>query len=115
MRSLSKNSRYAPETFYSASVMATVIVSTAGAVVAQDYPSDAAYFHVSADARLFLNLRTTEAAVLSATIAATTATTGLNILVNSGHEHIYEIPTGSTGYSMTAESSAMATIEFWSK
>ena len=93
--------------------IATLIGSTAGTVIAQDYPTDAKYMHISSDTRLYINQVSTSATIPTTTTAPSTATATLNYMHNAGHEHIYYIPTNSTGYSVAFESSGKATIEFW--
>lgn len=94
-----------------ADTIATLIGSTAGTVIAQDYPTNAKFMHLSCDARVFVHLSSTGVTIPTTTTAP--STTVLSFMHNTGHEHIYYIPTDSTGYSIAFDSSGRATIEFW--
>jgi hypothetical protein len=102
-----------PDSTLVSDTVATVVISSAGAVVAQDYPSGAHYMHLSATMGLYINFSSTGVLIPTASLSATTSSSGLSIRHNSGHEHFYRIPAGSTGYSIISESSGVGTIEFW--
>lgn len=96
-----------------ADTVATVVLTTSGQ--AQDYPTGAHLLHLSASVGCYVNFSSTGALVPTASLSATTATSGLSVRHNSGHEHFYRIPAGSTGYSIVGDSAGVATLEFWSE
>lgn len=85
-----------------------IIISSAAAVVAQDWPAgtDIALFAGTVD--FYVNFASTSVAVPSTNSAGTTASSGLNEL-NPGIRQIG----GSTGYSITGPSSGVVTASFW--
>lgn len=88
------------------------IVTTAGAIVAQDWPSSAAEYVLFAGTMdFYANFRTTAANVPTTNSTGTTASSGLNEL-NPG---LRQIPGDSTGYSISAPTSGLVTASFWSK
>lgn len=86
----------------------SVILSSAGAIVAQDYPAGAQLVLFSGTVDFYANLGTTFVAIPSTNQSGTTASSGLNEL-NPGLRQVR----GSTGYSLTGPSSGVITASFW--
>lgn len=95
--------------------LGVAIISTAAAVVAQDWPTDAGMVHFNVHADSWLNAWSTSVAIPTTNSAGTTSSTGQNLLLKAGHEHIFQIPGVSTGYSVTAATSGVIGIAFWKK
>ena len=89
------------------------IITTAGAVVAQDWPDGAHIVTFGATMSFYANLGTTAANIPSTNSSGTTASSGLNEYVPPGLT--YQIPGASTGYSLTSPTSGVITLSFWSK
>jgi hypothetical protein len=90
----------------------SVIVTTALAVVAQDWPSSAGYVLFSGTMDFYANFGSTGANVPSTNSTGVTLSSGLNEL-NPG---LRSVSTGlSTGYSITAPTSGVVTASFWRK
>lgn len=89
------------------------IISTALAVVAQDWPADAQLVTFGSTMGFFANMRSTHANVPSTNQAGTTVSSGLQEYLQSGVT--YQIPGGSTGYSLVAPTSGVVTLSFWRK
>lgn len=106
-----------------ANLVGSAIISTAGAVVAQDWPgatssgisgsTAARVVTFDANVALAINMFSTGAVFPTTNSAGTTASSGLSFLQPAGHQHTYRIPSSSTGYSLTAATSGVATISFW--
>lgn len=106
-------------------LVGSAIISTAGAVVAQDWPGatssgisgSTAARNVAFDSPLTLaiNMFSTGARVPTTNSSGTTASSGLSILQPAfvGPPHVYRIPSSSTGYSVTSPTSGEVTISFW--
>lgn len=93
--------------------VATAILTTAGAVVAQDWPDGATIMHINNSVRVYFNPVSTSATIPTTNSIGSTATANRNIQLGAGHQHYYYV-NDSTGYSIAGESSGVATIEFWS-
>lgn len=91
----------------------SAIITTAGAVVAQDWPTGAKAVSFDASMAFITNMVSTFATVPTTNSAGTTASSGQNVYQPAGHEHTYQIPSSSTGYSVTAPTSGVVTISFW--
>jgi hypothetical protein len=90
----------------------SVIISSAGAIIAQDWPSTQAnYVLFSGTVDFYANFNTTAAAIPTTNSTGTTASSGLNEL-NPG---LRQVMGGSTGYSITGPSSGIVTASFWHK
>lgn len=91
----------------------SIQISSAGAVVAQDWPTNAqlVYFSPPPAFAFVVNYLSTQAAFSGASTPGSTAGLAASIQ-NPG---IRQIPAGSTGYSITATSSGFITAEFWRK
>lgn len=89
------------------------IISTALAVVAQDWPSGAQIVTFGATMSFYANLGTTSVNVPSTNQSGTTVSSGLNEYVPPGAT--YQIPGASTGYSLTSPTSGVITMSFWRK
>lgn len=101
-----------------ADCVASVIGTTAGVIVAMDWPSstgplrpDIASF--AASVPFYLNEGSTKAAIPTTNTTGTTLSSDRNVFVNQ--EAIYQIPGGSTGFSVAFPSSGILTIEFFKK
>ncbi len=101
-------------------VVATVVGTSAGAVIAQDYPTATAtgssrphIMRVSSQVPIFFRDGTTGAAIpaTNGTTPGSTAHGGVYI----AQDAIYQVPAVSTGYSVAFPSSGFATIEFFRK
>jgi len=97
------NARSAPDT------VATVVVSSAGAITAADYPTGASLMKMDTDTAAFVNLTSTAVHLPAASIAATTSSSGLIEAVSPQQDKLWQI-NGSTGYSVTAETTAIITL-----
>ena len=100
----------------------SVIITTAGAVVAQDWPAGttgstgAKFVQFSSEQPIVLNAYSTGAAYPTTNSVGTTASSGANVLIAaSGYDQpfIFRIPITSTGYSVTARTSGVMSIGFW--
>lgn len=88
------------------------IISSAGAVVAADWPTGAQLVFFNSTGDFWVNYRTTGVNIPSTNSNGTTASSGMNVL-NPG---IRQISTGeSTGYSLTMRTSGEISIELWRK
>lgn len=102
-------------------VVAIVIGTSAGAVIAQDYPSGGTatgssrphIMIISSQVPMFFRDGTTGAAIpaTNGTTPGSTAHGGAFISQSA----MYQIPAGSTGYSVAFPTSGIATIEFFRK
>ena len=90
------------------------VISSAGAVVAQDWPSGAQLVGFDAPAAFWIHPRSTGVAVGTTSQAGSTSQ-NLSIRMNNGHERIFQIAAESTGYSITAETSGVIGLSFWRK
>ena len=95
----------------------TAIITTAAAPVALDYPSGAQMVRFSSTGPFYPNHGSTGVNIPSTNSGGTTASSGQNILQPGGNQAspIYQIPGGSTGFSLTAPASGVITAEFWRK
>lgn len=88
------------------------IITTALAVVAQDWPAGARFVSFDSTATFYANLASTGVNVPTTNSTGTTASSGLNE-ISAGHL-VRQISTGlSTGYSLTAPTSGVITASFW--
>lgn len=102
-------------------VVALVVGTSAGAVITQDYPSPSAatgssrphIMLISSQVPLFFRDGTTGAAIpaTNGTTPGSTAHVGSYIAQSA----LYQVPAGSTGYSMAFPTSGFCTIEFFRK
>lgn len=90
----------------------TAILTTAGAVVAQGWPTGAHIVHLNSSVRVYFNPASTSATVPTTNSAGSTVAAGQNIMLNTVHQHYYYIGS-STGYSIAGETSGVATLSFW--
>lgn len=87
----------------------TVILSSAGAIVASDWPSTLANLVLLAGTvDFYANFGSTKAGIPSTNSSGTTLSSGCNEL-NPGLRQIG----GTTGYSITGPSSGVITLSFW--
>lgn len=98
-----------------ADTVGVVIISTAGAVVAQDWPSGSKVAQFTAPVGFYLNVNTTSVAVPTTNQAGSTAPASGNVYVPPNLPKSFQIPGGSSGYSITGGSSGVVSAEFWSK
>lgn len=89
------------------------VISSAAAVVAQDWPTDAQLVAFGSTMGFWVNMVSTKANVPTTNQAGTTASSGLMEYVNAGT--IYQILGGSTGYSVVAATSGVISLSFWRK
>ncbi len=89
------------------------VITTAAAIVAQDYPSNAQMVAFGSTMEFWANMLSTKANIPSTNSAGTTVSSGLNEYLSPGA--IYQIPGGSTGYSLTAPTSGVISMSFWKK
>ena len=89
----------------------SAIISTAGAVVAQDWPTNAKMVAISAPMNFWMNWRSTGVNVPTTNSTGTTLSSGCNEL----NPTVRQIPGDSTGYSLTAASSGAISLQFWRK
>ncbi len=93
--------------------VASIIISTAGAVVAQDWPSAADIAEFNSQMLFVLNARSTGAALPSTNEPGTnTGSSVWNEICPQGHD-MRRLIGDSTGYSITAPTSGVVTISFW--
>lgn len=92
-----------------------VVISSAGAVVAQDWPSGAQIVHFDLNINVWANLWSTAVSIPTTNSAGTTVSSGQNIAMRTGHDHVFQIPGESTGYSITSLTSGEIAIQFWRK
>lgn len=93
----------------------SVIITAAAAVVAQDYPSGAHIVRFSGTMNFYVNFGTTSVTIPSTNQSGTTASSGLNELMQGGWPEYRQVPGSSTGYSITAPTSGVITASFWKK
>lgn len=93
----------------------SVIITTAAAVVAQDYPTGAHIVRFSGTMNFYVNYSTTSVSIPSTNSSGTTASSGLNELMQAGWPEYRQVPGSSTGYSITAPTSGVITASFWKK
>src|SRR3990167_5849730 len=93
-----------------ANYVGAAIITTAGAVVAQNWPDVSGTYGSTAQkfvifdgsVMLAINMFSTGAAFPTTNSSGTTASSGLSFVQPAGHQHTYRIPSASTGYSITA-------------
>lgn len=95
-----------------ADTIGNAIISTAAAVVAQDWPDGAGMVHFNCMVDSWANFYSTGVAIPTTNSAGSTSG---SVLLKAGHAHFYQIPGVSTGYSLTAVTSSVINIEFWKK
>ena len=88
------------------------VISSAAAVVAMDYPTGANLMHFDAHAAFWFAPSSTTVAVATTSQAGSTSQ---SMRINQGHEWLYQITPGSTGYSITAETTGVIGMAFWAK
>lgn len=91
--------------------MGAVIISSAGAVVAFDWPTNGQLVAFSGGMDFYVNYQSTNAGVPTTNSSGTTLSSGINEL----NPTIRQVPAGSTGYSLTAATSGVVTTAFWRK
>lgn len=91
------------------------VITTAEAVVAQDWATGAQLVHFNVHADSWLNPWSTAVNIPTTNSSGTTVSSGQSFLLKPGHEHVFQIPGASTGYSLTAATSGVISIEFWRK
>lgn len=94
--------------------IAICVISTAGAIVAQDYPAGAQIMHFDAHATIYFHPSSTGVAIPTTSQVGSTSQNRV-MRLNNGHEGKYQIPADSTGYSITSETSGITGIQFWRK
>lgn len=109
--------KYGAEFVYSKSgYMGSIAVSSALAVTANDWPSTSStaqhILEVSSVVAYAINLTSTSALLPTTSGSGTTASSGQNIVRNAG-THYYEIPGGSTGYSICGKTTGEMSLSFW--
>lgn len=95
--------------------LGVAVITTAGAVVAQDWPTSAQLVHFNVHADSWLNPWSTAVNIPTTNSSGTTVSSGQNVLLKAGHEHVFQIPGISTGYSVTAATSGVIGVSFWRK
>ena len=88
------------------------VISSAAAVVAFDYPSGAHIIHFDAHATFYWHPTSTGVAIPTTSQAGSTSQNQV-LRMNSGHETMFQITPGATGYSVTAETTGIIGISFW--
>lgn len=92
----------------------SIIITTANAVVAQDWPTNAQIVTFSSTVPHYINWRSTSVTIPSTNQSGTTASSGLSEM-NAG-TITRQISTGtSTGYSITGATSGVVTLSAWRK
>lgn len=97
------------------------LLLTAATGHAHDYPSGADLVRVTPGSTatgfhtVYFNPASTQATVPTTAGAVTTSSSGLNIAVALGDSKMFQIPGGSTGFSLISPSSLSVTVEFWSR
>jgi len=91
----------------------TVVISSAAAVVAQDWPDDAHIVTFGSTMGFFLNSESTSVNIPSTNQSGATGSSDINEYVDHGLTR--QILGDSTGYSITAPTSGVITLSFWSK
>ena len=66
-------------------------------------------------ARFVFNNGTTSAVWPSTSHAGTTVSSGLNAMVHGNDSMIYQVPGGSTGFSLVSPTSGIVTMEYWKR
>lgn len=89
------------------------VISSAAAVVAQDWPSGAHLVSIDAEMGIFLNLRSTAVSIPTTNSSGSTLTSGGSWYQPTGHNHKYRISALTTGYSITARTTGVVTLSFW--
>jgi hypothetical protein len=90
------------------------IISSAGAVVAQDWPSTEAHLIAFGSTMDFwANMASTDVNIPTTNSNGTTLSSGLNEYLRPGT--IYQRIADSTGYSLTAPTSGVISLSFWRK
>ena len=93
-----------------ADTFGAIIISTAGAVVANDWPTGARRVAFSGEMNFYVNWATTKAHAPTTASSGSTGSSEWNEL-NPG---VRNISTSiSTGYSVTARTSGVVTAQFW--
>lgn len=96
-----------------ADTVGSVIGSSVGAVVAQDWPSGAHMVSISGNVGAYFNAYSTAARIPSTNSVGSTAPADRNVWIEK--EAIFQRPGGSTGYSFAFPSSGVVTLEFFRK
>lgn len=79
----------------------------------QDYPAGKRFVYIDVTVQSYINMSSTAVHVPSASIAATTSSSGLVHILNPGYNQLFQIPSGSTGYSLiTPSTDGVATLRF---
>lgn len=91
----------------------TMAVTTA--TTAQAYPSGAQLMRVMTNVQLYLSLDSTGAHIPSATISATTASSGRQALINPGEEALFLITgkTTASKFSVAGSTAGVAMFHFY--
>lgn len=97
------------------------LLLTAATAQAFDYPTGCDLVRVTPGSTatgfetIYFNPASTAATVPTTAGAVTTASSGLNIAVSLGDSKMFQIPGGSTGFSLVSVSSLAVSVEFWSR
>lgn len=86
-------------------------ISSAGAVVAQGWPTNAHIVAFGSTQNFWADMGSTGVAIRAASSAGSTAIP--SEILRDGT--FYQIPGTSTGYSLTAEAAGTITLSFWAK
>lgn len=94
---------------------------TAGSAQAFDYPTGTDFVRVSVGSTgnlalsAIFNPASTGAALPTTAGGISTGSSGWQINVGQGDDRVYQRPRGSTGFSLIAGSSALVSVEFWTR
>lgn len=88
-------------------------ISSAGAVIAQDYPDGAHLVRFGSEAGFFFNHASTAIAAPTTSWSASTASSLAIEYLSNGDTR--QIVSGSTGYSVTSNSSGYISLSFWGR
>lgn len=89
----------------------SVSVTSAGAVVALDFPTGATIVCFGSETNFWCDMESTSVAIPAVSSAGTTATRSEYLRDGT----FYQIPGASTGFSITAATSGVISTSFWSK
>lgn len=91
----------------------TVVISSANAVVAQDWPDNAQLVAFGSTMGFWLNAVSTEVNIPTTNQEGATGSSDLNEYVEHGFRQ--QITADATGYSITAPTSGVISLSFWRK
>ncbi len=90
------------------------VIALTTATTAQDYPADTRMVRVDVSTVCFFNMSSTQAHVPAATITATTGSSGLTQVLNTGQQYLFQVSGNTTGYSIVTDStSAIVSLQFY--